>query len=76
MTFKQFGHAMMGLKEEKDYDVDAGYLFDEDSRTALHKAVLKNDQAMVTNLLKDGSNPNIKDCYDMNPLTMAFNQNH
>jgi len=44
MTFKQFVEEFLGMD---DYNVDGGQIYQEDGRTALHLAVLKNDQAMV-----------------------------
>lgn len=76
MTFKQFAECINAVPPDGEYDIDGGHIYDDDGRTSLHKAVLKNDQAMVQNLLREGADPNIHDSYGMSALTLAFNQNH
>lgn len=41
-------------------------------RTPLHLAVFKKDYAMVSNLLKEGANPNMVDNRNHTPLTLAL----
>ena len=38
-------------------------------------AVIKNDQAMVNNLLKEGADPNLLDNYSYSPLGLALTHN-
>lgn len=75
MSFKEFASSI-AYQEDEPYNIDGGCMIQEDGRSALHIAVLKNDQAMVTNLLMEGADPNIKDACGMNALSLAFNQNH
>ena len=47
----------------------------EDGRTSLHLAVLRNERIMVDNLMKDGANPNLLDNYQNSPLALAIQDN-
>ena len=60
VTFRQFAK---GFSDNGKYNIDGGQKIQEDGRTSLHLAVIKNDQAMVNNLLKDGADPNLLDNY-------------
>jgi ankyrin repeat protein len=63
IPFTAFAHALSGLSDSEPYDLNKGHVFEDDQRTALHIAVLKNDQAMVSNLLMEQADPSVMDAY-------------
>ena len=73
MSFRKFAK---GFTHNGKYDIDGGQQMEEDGRTSLHIACNNNDQAMVSNLLKDGANPNLMDNYQLTPLALSLALDH
>ena len=46
---------------------------DSNGNTLLHKAVMNNDSKFITILLENGADPSIKNKDDLNPLSLAIN---
>jgi ankyrin repeat protein len=70
MTFLQFAR---GFNE--NFDINSGQDICDESKTALHLAVIHNDIVMVNNLLKDGANPNLVDGLGQSPLELSLREN-
>ncbi len=49
---------------------------DQNKNTALHVAVFKENQNIITTLLNNGANPNIRDSFGMTPLMRAVQMNN
>ena len=70
MTFIQFATGF-----DEFYSIDGGQNLQEEGRTALHLAIVRNDIIMVNNLLKDGANPNLLDVFGYTPLELSLREN-